>query len=381
MQFQNLVIHRATLDKLLAQYRSGRISHARLFVGDHGYGGLPLAIAYAQYLCCTARTETDSCGSCSSCIKFEKLAHPDLHFIFPVATTDKVTSKPVSKHFMADWREALVANPYMGFAEWFNHLGVDKKQGNISAEESHEIIKQAALKPFESEYKFFIIWMADKMNSSASNKLLKIIEEPPPKTLFFLISESSESLLATILSRVQISKMGRIDDGLLSTYLQRKHGLEAATADKISLMADGSVAEARKLLGEDAQQDFYFEAFSEWARFCFKPDIQGILGWVDKMSAIGREKQKYFLMYGLMLFRESILQNYSVNQLSRIIGKEADFKSKFAPFVHHNNVAALTEELEKASYHIERNANAKIVFLDLSLKVVKLLKIKSVTLS
>jgi DNA polymerase-3 subunit delta' len=381
MQFKDIVLHRNTVNNLLAQFRSGRISHARLFVGDHGHGALPLAIAYAQYLCCADRSNEDSCGHCSSCVKFEKLIHPDLHFIFPVATTDKVSSKPLSRHFLTDWREALLGNPYMSFSQWFDHLGVDKKQGNIAAEESHEIIKQASLKPFESEYKFFVIWMADRMNLSASNKLLKVIEEPPPKTLFFLISESTEQLLVTILSRVQITQVSRIGDAPLAAFLQSKHGLDKEAAMKISLMADGSVAQARALIGEDAQQDFYFEAFSEWARFCFKPDIQEILSWVDKMAALGREKQKRFFQYALMLFRESILQNYHVGQLSRLIGKEADFKNKFAPFVHHNNVTLLSEQLEKASYHIERNANTKVVFLDLSLKVVKLLKIKSVPLS
>lgn len=380
MLFKDIIGNVQLKKKLLMQCHSGKISHASLFIGKDGYGPLPFALAVAQYLNCRDRQPEDACGKCASCLKFEKLVHPDLHFIFPVATTDKVTSKPVSQQFLTEWREAFVPNPYLTFSQWFEALGVDKKQGNIAAEESNEIIKKASLKPYEAEFKVFIIWQADKMNSSASNKLLKVLEEPPPKTLFFLISEHTENLLATILSRVQITKVGRIPEEEMTAHIMQAYQMDEAKAHKISLLSEGSWTEARKHIGVDSHEDFYFQAFSEWARLCFKVDVPGIIVWVDQMAVLGREKQKYFFTYTLNLYRESLLQNYQMEQLGRLTGEEAQFKKKFAPFVHHKNVVQMVEEVNRASYHIERNANAKTVFLDLSLKVIKLLKIKSVTL-
>jgi DNA polymerase-3 subunit delta' len=211
MLFSEIIGQENTKKQLIDSVQTSRMSHAQLFSGPEGSGSLPLAIAYAQYVSCTQQGADDSCGVCPSCRKYNKLAHPDLHFVFPVATTDKVKSKPVSDLFLPEWRDILLTNPYFSFNQWLEHIGVDNKQGLIGTEEAGEIIRKLTLKTYESDYKVMVIWMPEKMNDSSANKLLKMIEEPPLKTLFLLVSEHPEQIITTIISRTQLVKVPRID--------------------------------------------------------------------------------------------------------------------------------------------------------------------------
>lgn len=350
-----------------------------MLVGNHGYGGLPIALAIAQYLNCENPGENDSCGNCNSCKKNLKLVHPDLHLVFPVNTTPEVKKDPISSHFISQWREAVIENPYLSFEQWFEKLGIERKQGIISVHESKDIIKSAILKPFEGKYKIFVIWMVEKMHRESSTKLLKIIEEPNPGTIFLLVAESKENILPTILSRVQTYQVSRISDGEISEKLSE----EVDDPDKVAKvvhLAEGSWSEARRLSGMEGEEDFFSSIFVDWMRDCYQVKIEELIAFSDKMSKIGREKQKYFFRFALSILRESLLQNYHAVELSRVSGEIEKFKTNFAPFIHDANAIELVNEISEASYHIERNGNAKVIFLDLSLKVVKLLKSKSVTL-
>lgn len=362
-------------ERLVQTVASGRVSHAQLFLGSEGSGNLALAIAYAQFLSCGNRQEKDSCGTCPSCVKYQKLAHPDLHFVYPVATTKEVTSKPVSGDFISQWREAVLENPYMSLFDWLGNLGIENKQGNINAEESGEILKKLSLTTYESEYKVMIIWMAEKMNHFAANKLLKILEEPPEKTLFLLVVQEHDQLLNTIISRTQLVKIHKIPDEELKAALVEKHQLSAEQATMIAHLADGNYNAALHLMNDSENEKVNFSFFQSWMRSCYARKAVELTAWVDSISAIGREKQKNFLAYSLHMVRESLMMNLGANSLVKLGGNELEFVTRFSKFIHPNNGSELTEQLNKGISDIERNANPKILFLDLSFKVMELLAV------
>ncbi len=371
MYFNNIIGQEEAKHHLLQTVKEGRISHAQLFLSPQGTGGLPLAIAYARYVLCSNKQEQDACGQCPSCVQLDKLAHPDLHFAYPVVLSSKVK---VSDDVLPAWREAVLERPYMSANWWYEQLGEDKKQGVLGVAESAEIVRKLALKSFEGGYKVMIIWMAELMNTAAANKLLKIIEEPPEKTLFVLITENHEDILPTIISRTQLLKLNKIKEPTIATALQQAYGLEVTEANAFARLAEGSYFEAGKLVEEREEENQNFVQFRDWMRICFRRDVGEAIRWVDSMAGIGREKQKSFLRYGLHIFRQCIVGNYGDEQLVRLNGTELEFSKKFAPFLNGNNMVALVEEFDTAHYHIERNANPKILFLDLSFKVFKLLK-------
>ncbi len=353
-----------------------RIPHAQLYLGPEGSGNLALALAYAQYLCCETPMEDDSCGTCRSCIKFAKLVHPDMHFVFPVNTTKSVNKHPVSAKFLPEWREALLENPYLNLFQWLEHIGIENKQGNIGTEESGEILRAISLKSFESPYKVMIIWRPERMNLAAANKLLKILEEPPEKTVFLLVAEDHEQIIPTILSRTQLVKVPRLSAGEITNALVEKWGQSHAAASSHAHMADGNYLEALRLIRESEEENFNRDMFIGWMRLCYMKDVLKAQEWTEKMGGIGRERQKNFLQYGLHLLRECLMVNYGTDALVRLEGPERGFVQKFSPFVHENNSLQLISNLEEAHAHIERNANPRILFLDLSLRTIKLLRIK-----
>ena len=377
MLFKEVLGQEKIKKEFLHSIREGRIPHAQLFLGSKGSGNLALALAFAQYVSCTNKQEEDSCGVCASCVKHNKFAHPDLHFVFPVATTASVKSKPVSKNFLAEWRLLLQDNAYFSLFDWLKHIGVENKQGVISVEESAHIIKDLSLKPFESDTKVMLIWMPGKMNIQAANKLLKIIEEPPHKTLFLLVAESAENMLATVLSRTQLVKVPRYSDEEVLGFLHSR-GVDSSRAQMISALAEGDVNEALQLAEhtEDAQENSL--RFVQWMRLCFSAlqvkDIDKLVQWSESVAKSGRENQKSFLLYASNVMRDALLKNYGVDAMMKMNVSGQNFTmEKFAPFIHADNCMEIIEELNMAQLHIERNANPKILFLDASFKIARLL--------
>lgn len=372
MLFSEVIGQEAVKQRLLNTVKENRVSHAQLFLGPEGSGTLPLAIAYAQYVSCTNKQENDSCGTCHSCIKYNKLVHPDLHFVYPIALSKDAR---VSTDVIAKWRSAFLDNPYMSLSDWFDYLDAENKQAVIGTDESTEILRKLSLTTYEAEYKIMVIWMADKMNQAAANKLLKILEEPPDKTLFLLIVESEDQLLRTILSRTQLVKVYKLSDEELKHALVERKGVSESDASRLVHLADGNYNAAIKLLSENENAAFNLSMFQQWMRACLKLDYPKMAAWGDEMAGIGREKQKNFLKYALHVIRESLMLSYGT-QLVKLEGEELDFVRKFSPFIHGSNCLQMIEELNKAHTHIERNANPKILFLDLSFRIYELLNIK-----
>lgn len=372
MFFRDIIGQSEAKQRLLSTVSGNRISHAQLFFGHEGYGALPLTLAYAQYIHCTNRGADESCGECPSCQKYAKLVHPDLHFVFPIAMSKDVR---VSTHLIAQWREALLENAYLTLDEWFDKIDADNKQPVIGTDESGEILRKLSLTTFEGEYKIMIIWLAEKMNLTAANKLLKILEEPPDKTLFLLVTENEDQLLRTIVSRTQLVKVRAIADADLRDALMQRHELSFADAEKVAFQSDGSYATARQVINRNEQAAFNLATFQKWMRAALKFDGPKVISAVDELATVGRERQKNFLLYALTLVRESLLLNYADQSLVRMSGEELAFISKFAPFIHAANGEKFIEELDKAFSHIERNGNAKMIFLDLSFKANELLNI------
>jgi len=381
MQFKDVVGQQKLKEQLVKMVDSGRISHAQLFLGKLGHGSLPLAIAYAQYISCKNRSVGDSCGECPSCVKISKIAHPDLHFTYPFNTSKNIKSSNItSADFAVEWREMVLDNPYFEIADWEDKIELENKKGAINVKESQEIIRKLSFKPYEAEYKVLIIWMADNMNVDASNKLLKLIEEPTEKTIILLLAEKEENLLQTILSRTQIIRIPPIASEDLSEVL-KVEGCDAEQAMKFAKVAEGDLIVAKGMVEQADEATLFFEMFKSWMRACYKADIQAMHKWVEEAASkkLGREGQKRFLSYALEVMREGILIDYTANKLRRFYGKEADFINNFAPFVHSENIIALMELLNDAYYHINRNAFAKIVFMDMSMKFANLLRVKKRT--
>jgi len=361
--------------RLVQSVADSRISHAQLFTGAEGSGGLALALAYAQFISCTDKKEEESCGVCLSCNKYLKLIHPDLHFVFPVNTTEGVTKKePVSDDFIFKWREMLLENSYPTLFDWYGKIGIENKQGIINVRESSEIIRKLNLKTFESDYKVMIIWMPEKMHISSANKLLKILEEPYENTVFLLVTESPEQIISTMLSRTQIMKIPGIEQAPLFEALKGKFELPDGDIQDAVRLSEGSYNKAVEYIQKSEETEINFERFGAIMRLTYSRNIKGILEWVEQMAILGREKQKNFLSYALRLVRENYMLNMGNNDLVRLSAKEKDFAAKFSVFIHHKNASQIAEEFNKASLNIEANAYDKIVFLDVALKLIKLIR-------
>jgi DNA polymerase-3 subunit delta' len=380
MLFSKIIGQEELKTRLIETVKKQRISHAQLFLGKTGYGTLPIAIAYAQYISCLDKLGNDSCGVCNSCIKFEKLIHPDLHFSFPVNTNDHIKSKPVSDDFIPLWRELFSQNPYFNSDDWSRKIGIEDKKGFIGVQESKNIIKKLSFKPYESEFKLLLIFKPESLNQDASNKLLKLIEEPTDKTIIILIAEDEEQLLKTITSRTQIIRIPPIDQKILNAKLEEKTSKEIA--NRIAGLSQGDYSFALSKIEKEEEDLFFFEKFKVWMRVCYKADIRGIQKWVEEISAasVGREKRKRFVLYAIELMREGILRNYAGNEFQQFFGAEDKFVNNFAPFVHAKNVLPMSEILNEAHLHINRNAYSKILFMDLSMKFANLLHVKNVHL-
>lgn len=361
---------------LIASVQNGRVPHAQLFVGQ---GVLPIALAYSQYILC-GNTGNENTGGNDACnLKINKLSHPDLHFVYPVGTNDKIKKHPVSTHFAEEWRAFVMSNPYANLYDWFHHIGIEKKQGQISVDEAQEMVKNLSLKAYEGGYKVMIIWMADKMNSSCANKILKLLEEPPDKTFFILISEDEEQLLTTITSRCQILKIPLLAEEVIAQGLTDKEGATYEVAKDFARQAAGNYSKAQQLFNNRSEDSQFEDWIVFWVRAAFrakgnKSVINDLLVWSENLAATGREVQKKFLDYCVSFFRQAMLLNYKAPSLVYLQFQDSKFAlEKFAPFVHGANILEIIEALETANYHIERNGNAKIIFTDLSIQLTRLL--------
>ena len=362
---------------------AGRVPHAQLFVGPEGSGTLPMAIAYAQYLLCQNKNSENTDGNDACNLKFQNLSHPDLHFAFPVTTNDKIKKHPVSSHFMEEWRQLIHQQPYGNLFDWYKLLGVDNKQGQIGVDEAQDIVKSLSLKSYEGGYKIMLIWMAEKLNIAASNKLLKLIEEPPEKTIFLLIVEDEEQIIGTIRSRCQVLHFPPLSDVVISDALVKKYNIDEAAAHKISQQSNGNFNKACDLVYQDSEDILFENWFVLWVRTAFKAKgnksaVRELITWSEDIAKTGRETQKQFLHFCINYFRQALLLNYNASSLVFLEPKSDSFKlEKFAPFVHDNNIIEITNELQDAIYHIERNGNSKIILTDLSIKLTRLLHKKS----
>ena len=361
----------------------GRIPHAQLFAGPSGSGTLPMAIAYAQYVLCRNDGGENNTGNQACNVKLDNLTHPDLHFAFPVATTDKIKKHPVSNLFLTDWRNFVVKNPYGSLFDWYQCIGIENKQGQMGVDEAQEIVKSLSLKSYEGGYKVMIIWMADKMNMACANKLLKLIEEPPNKTLFILVTDEEENIIQTIRSRCQVLHFPSLNEAVIADGLIKREQCDQATALTIAHRANGNFSNALHIYRNNKGDEQFEEWFVTWVRSAFKAKgnktaIHDLISWSEMIAATGRETQKKFLLFCIDFFRQALLENYSTDKLVFMEPQTKGFTlDKFAPFIHGNNILDITEELQDAIYHIERNGNARIVLTDLSIKLTRLLHKKA----
>ncbi|CAM4151504.1 ATP-binding protein [Zobellia roscoffensis] len=367
---------------LATSANAGRIPHAQLFVGPEGSGTLPMAIAYAQYVIC-GNSGGENNGENQSCnLKFGALSHPDMHFAFPVSNSDKVKSHAVSNHYMEEWRKFVKEQPYGNLFDWYRLIGIEKKQGQIGVDEAQDVVKKLVLKSYEGGHKVMLIWMAEKMNTAAANKLLKLIEEPPNKTVFILITEDEEQIIQTIRSRCQVLHFPPLAEEAMANALIEKGALREE-ALRIAHEANGNFNKALDLLNEDSEDLIFEKWFVQWVRSAFKAKgnksaIQDLIMWSEEVAKTGRETQKKFLHYCITVMRQAMLINFNAKDLAFMrIHTDGFNLDKFAPFIHENNILTIVKELEDAIYHIERNGNSKIILTDLSIKLTRLLHRKA----
>ena len=353
--------------------QNSHLAHAQLFDGPQGGGALALALAFSTYINCENRNDEDSCGVCASCAKMNKLVHPDMHFIFPIAITKKIEGK-TSEAFLSYWRSFVLENPYRVLPEWLDYINAENKQGNISVEEARGILGKLSTKAYEGEYKILLIWKADILNASSSNAILKILEEPPFKTIFLLVTDQSDRLLTTIISRTQRIMIPAFSDNEVRQFL-KKHTDSEAVANQIAFLSDGNLSEALRLIKDNS--DDRSKWFAEWMRACYKYQVAELVRLADSFDSMNKEKQKGLLEYALRLFRDMLIWSQGAGELLRVPQEELTFVQNFSTAVNFTALEKMVEEVNTAYHHIERNVRAKMVFLDLSLTVAPYFKRRS----
>ena len=371
MRFCEIIGQDDVKRQLCQSVQDGRIAHAQLFTGLSGVGKLGLALAYAQYIACPNRTNEDSCGVCPNCIKYNKLIHPDLHFVFPIIK--KKNKDTTSDDYLQEWREIINSSPYFNLNMWLKEMGAENQQAQIFVKESDEIIRKLNLKSSQGGYKVMIIWLPEKMNVECSNKLLKLLEEPPTQTIFILISEEPDMLLPTIQSRVQRFNIHAINKEKIAETLCLNYGLQAKDAEDIAHRSQGNFLKVLETIHLNEDNVFYFEEFVSLMRLAYQRKIREIKQWSDNIASIGRERQKNFLTYIQRMLRESFIYNFHNPDISYLSDEEQKFSNRFSPFINESNVINIMEELNTAEQHIGQNVNAKMVFFDLALKMIVLL--------
>ena len=366
MRFADIPGLREEKKRLIDFFESDKIHHALLFFGLEGSANLPLAISFASYINCEARTGQDSCGECSSCVKMKKLIHPDLHLIFPVAPSPKITKEVVSDKYVESWRMCFLENPYMNVYDWFENYGIENKQPNISKDEARNIIRKLSLKPFESKYKINIIWLPEYMHNSTANALLKILEEPPGDTLFFLVSNNYQKLLKTILSRLQMFKVKRCEGDDIKSYLGKYNDVTEEEVDSAIYLSGSNINTAEKILRDSSSDNL--EYLKDWLRNCYSENYLEINKKLDWFNDLSKIRKRAFLMYSLKMLREALVSKIDLS-LVKISEEEKKFITNFRQTLDLESLEDIILILDKYVRYLDRNANPKILFLDLSIKI------------
>ncbi len=374
MRFSEIPGQEAIRARLLQAVKTNRVSHALMLTGSPGSGHYALALALAQYLQCTAPTGEDSCGVCPACHQSAQYVHPDIHFVFPVAKTTKIKDEPSSDDFIEEWRQYLTGNPYPSLEGWYHAMNIENKQAGIFKKEAQDILRKLNFKSYQSDYKVIIFWMPEKMNAVAANKLLKIIEEPADHTIFLFVSNGTDEILPTILSRTQLIKVPKMGiEPLRQKLLVEYPGKEELVEGAVK-RAQGDYLVAREMIDLSEQNLINRDRFIRWMRISFGLQVPDITDWVAEVSEIGRERQKWFLKYALGMIRNNYLLHCGLEELAVLDSEEENFSIKFKAFIHAGNIQGLMEEFDLALAQITMNANPKILLTDMSLKLHRLLR-------
>jgi DNA polymerase-3 subunit delta' len=374
MQFKEVIGQAPTKELFVQLAREHRVPHALLLLGPPGNGKLAIALAFAQYLNCRDKSDTDSCGVCSSCVKYRKLIHPDLHFTIPVLKTASV-SKPTSTDYLPKWREFFLANPYPVYERWNQYIAEENKQGMIYVDEASEILQKLSRKSYEADYKVSLIWLPETMNLSCANKILKVLEEPPANTLFILVSEEEQRLISTVRSRCQTIRLPKISETDLTRALAGHPALGENNPKTVARISNGNYILAEEFLREDEVRKFNHRQYTSLMRSGYGRNLQELLSWSDDISSIGRIRQLSFLRYCSDFTRENFMSNFKQPELISMDEEEGKFAGKFAPFIHERNVLHLFNEFERSLKDVASNGNAKAIFTDMALKVSKLIRL------
>lgn len=373
MFFKDIIGQNEVKERLISSAGKGIIPHAQLFCGQEGIGKFPLALAYAQYLNCENPSQTDSCGKCPSCVKYNHLAHPDLHFVFPIIKK-AAKKKEVCDDYITEWREFIKQNCYFNLSQWLDYIDAENSQGLIYAKESEEIIRKLSLRIYEAKYKVMIIWLPEKMHESCANKLLKIIEEPTDNTIFLLVSDIPDNIITTIQSRCQRVNIHGVKEKDITQALESAYNITPEDAASVAHLANGSYLKAMETISLNEEHKFFFNLFIQMMRASYARNIKEIKAIGNEIAGVGRENQKGFLKYCQRMIREYFVSNMSQPEMIYLAQDEANFGTRFAPFINERNIMGFMDELALAERHIEQNVNAKMVFFDLCLKITMLIK-------
>ncbi|MDR1813407.1 MAG: DNA polymerase III subunit delta [Tannerella sp.] len=377
MYFKDVIGQDELKRYLTGAARKGIVPHALMFCGAEGYGSFHLALAYAQYLNCTDRSDEDACGKCPSCVKYDALAHPDLHFVFPMVQ-NKEKKKETCDDYHTEWRSFLKSqtaeHTYFDIDTWLTSLGAENKAATIYAAESDKILHKMNMKIYEAAYRVLFIWMPERMNISCSNKLLKIIEEPYPNTAIVMVSPEPNNVLGTIYSRSQLVQVRPIPHDMLVNQLVTELNLDETLARQTAHLANGNYLKATRLLSESEDEAFFLEQFKLIMRNGWARNIVGMKQFAEEMASLGREKQKNFLAYCQRQIRENFLLCLSEPALNYLNNDEAAFSVNFHKYVNERNITGLMDEFSLAEAHIGQNVNSKMVFFDLSMRITVLVK-------
>lgn len=372
MLFKDVVGHVELKKRLREEIRNGKVSHAQLFLGQVGHGSLAMALAYGQYLMCKDRQQEDSCGVCSNCHKYSKGIHADVHYIYPVVLAEG----KVSDEFIELWREKVInGTPYINYQEWVHSISTKARSGIIGTEECNNLSKKLSLTSYEGGYRIVIIWMAEEMNASFANKVLKSLEEPSDKTIFLLVAEEGQKMLPTILSRAQTKTIPRVSFPETVDFLMKNHGMKQNTAQSLTARFDSNISVILENSEDHDSSEIYKDSFIELMRAAYKKNVPEMLDWSEKMGGSEKGMQSAFLLYSIHMFRQSILKNYTDDELYRVSASEEEFLKNFARFITGNNIQDFANEFSQAHYYLERNANPRIVFTELCFQVMRFIHV------
>ena len=376
MKFSDVIGQEEARERLVGMVAEGRLPHALMLCGPEGSGKMALALAFATYLLCERHDGAgDACGECRQCKMAGKWEHPDLHFTFPTIKLPSMgpDHKPVSDDFATQWRQMLAAGPYFTMNQWMEMMGGENQQAIITAGESDELSRKLSLKSSQGGYKVSVIWLPERMNQECANKLLKLIEEPPSMTVFIMVSEEPDKLLDTIRSRTQRIDIKRTDNESIKRALVELRGIGDDTAQRIARMANGNWIKATEALDADNENELFLDLFQQLMRLAYMRNVKELKRWSEALQPLGREKQKRFLSYFLRLVRENFMYNFQRPELTYMTKREEDFARNFARYVNEANVLQMSDLANRAIRDIGQNANAKIVFFDMAMRMIVLL--------